>query len=247
MTSAEPGFPDLPGSARAGGGRASSAAGAAPGPTARLRVAVPSVADRVASELRLQLAEGLLLPGARLTESTISEELGVSRNTIREAFAELAAERLVVRHPNRGVFVATLGPGEIHDVYTVRRLIEVGALRGGGSPERVAAVRAAVAEGRAAAAADDEEALGSANQHFHGAIVALAESRRLNTIMAQVLAEMRLFFHKATVEAHFYRGYLDDNEEICQALEAGQLDRAGDLLLAYLNRSEEKQRAVHGD
>lgn len=244
MTSADPGLPGLPGSTPAAVNQAS---GTAPGSAARLRVAVPSVADRVAAELRLQLAEGLLLPGARLTESTISDEMGVSRNTIREAFAELAAERLVVRHPNRGVFVATLGPGEIHDVYTVRRFIEVAALRGGGSPERVAAVRAAVEEGRAAAAADDEEALGSANQHFHGAIVALAESRRLNTIMSQVLAEMRLFFHKATVEAHFYRGYLDDNEEICQALEAGQLDRAGDLLLAYLNRSEEKQRAVHGN
>ena len=247
MMSAESGLPGIPGSTPAGSSKASAAAGAALGSAARLRVATPSVADRVAAELRLQLAEGLLLPGARLTESTISEELGVSRNTIREAFAELAAERLVVRHPNRGVFVATLGPGEIHDVYTVRRFIEVGAIRGGGSPERVAAVRAAVEEGRAAAAADDEEALGSANQHFHGAIVALAESRRLNTVMAQVLAEMRLFFHKATVDAHFYRSYLDDNEEICQALEAGRLDRAGDLLLAYLNNSEEKQRAVHGD
>ena len=246
MTSSEAGFRGIPGSTPAGGKQASGTAGAALGAAARLRVAVPSVADRVAAELRLQLAEGLLLPGARLTESTISEELGVSRNTVREAFAELAAERLVVRHPNRGVFVASLGPGDIHDVYTVRRFIEVSAIRGGGSPERVAAVRAAVEEGRAAAA-DDEEALGNANQHFHGAIVALAESRRLNTIMAQVLAEMRLFFHKATVDAHFYRNYLDDNEEICKALEAGELDRAGDLLLAYLDRSEEKQSAVHGD
>ena len=236
--------PDVP--VRAGAKRA-AAASAALGAAARLRVAIPSVADRVAAELRLQLAEGLLLPGARLTESTISEELGVSRNTVREAFAELAAERLVVRHPNRGVFVASLGPGDIHDVYTVRRFIEVSAIRGGGSPERVAAVRAAVEEGRAAAALDDEEALGSANQHFHGAIVALAESQRLNTIMAQVLAEMRLFFHKATVDAHFYRSYLDDNEEICKALEAGELDRAGDLLLSYLDRSEEKQSTVHGD
>jgi DNA-binding GntR family transcriptional regulator len=214
---------------------------------ARLRVAVPSVADRVAAELRLQLAEGALLPGARLTESTIAEDLGISRNTVREAFAELAAERLVVRLPNRGVFVASLGPGDIHDVYTVRRAIEVSAIRAGGSPERIAAVRAAVQEGKAAAAADDEEALGTANQHFHGAIVALAESRRLHTVMAQVLAEMRLFFHKATLDAHFYRGYLADNEEICAALEAGELDRAGDLLLAYLDRSEEKQSAVHGD
>ena len=208
---------------------------------------MPSVADRVADELRLQLAEGVLLPGTRLTESTIAEDLGVSRNTVREAFAELASERLVVRHPNRGVFVASLEAGDIHDVYTVRRVIEVSAIRGGGSTEAVAAVRAAVEEGKVAAAANDDEGLGTANQHFHKAIVALAGSRRLNTIMSQVLAEMRLFFHKATMDAHFYSGYLKDNEEICVALEAGEPDRAAELLLAYLDRSEEKQAEVHGE
>jgi DNA-binding GntR family transcriptional regulator len=205
------------------------------------------VAERVADELRLQLAEGALLPGARLTESTIAEDLGVSRNTVREAFAELASERLVVRHPNRGVFVASLGAGDIHDVYTVRRAIEVSALRGGGSPEDVAAVRAAVDEGKQAAAAGDEEALGTANQHFHGAIVALAGSRRLNSMMGQVLAEMRLFFHKATVDGQFYHHYLQENEAICRALEAGELDRAADLLLAYLDRSEDNLADVHGE
>lgn len=210
-------------------------------------MAVPSVAERVASELRLQLAEGALLPGARLTESTIAEDLGVSRNTVREAFAELASERLVVRHPNRGVFVASLEAGDVHDVYTVRRAIEVSALRAGGSPEDVAAVRAAVEEGKIAAQAGDEDAIGTANQHFHGAIVALARSPRLNTIMAQVLAEMRLFFHKATVDAQFYQHYLRDNEEICEALEAGEPDRAADLLLAYLDRSEDALADVHGE
>jgi DNA-binding GntR family transcriptional regulator len=213
----------------------------------RLRVAVPSVAEREADELRLQLAEGALLPGARLTESTIAEDLGVSRNTVREAFAELASERLVVRHPNRGVFVASLGAGDIHDVYTVRRAIEVSALRGGGSPKDVAAVRAAVEEGKRAAAGGDEEALGTANQHFHGAIVALAGSRRLNSMMAQVLAEMRLFFHKATVDGQFYHHYLQENEAICEALEAGEPDRAADLLLAYLDRSEENLANVHAE
>lgn len=213
----------------------------------RLRVAVPSVAERVADELRLQLAEGALLPGARLTESTIAEDLGVSRNTVREAFAELASERLVVRHPNRGVFVASLEAADVHDVYTVRRAIEVSALRAGGSPEDVAAVRAAVEEGKRAAAAGDNEALGTANQHFHGAIVALARSPRLNSIMSQVLAEMRLFFHKATVDAQFYQHYLADNEAICAALESGELDRASDLLLAYLVRSEDNLSNVHGD
>ncbi|WP_104111602.1 GntR family transcriptional regulator [Arthrobacter sp. N199823] len=213
---------------------------------ARLRLAVPSVAERVADELRLQLAEGQLPPGARLTESTIAEELGVSRNTVREAFAELTSERLVVRHPNRGVFVASLGAEDIHDVYTVRRAIEVSAIRGGGTPEAVAAVRSAVEEGKRAAAADDEEGLGNANQHFHGAIVALADSPRLQAIMSQILAEMRLAFHKASSDAPFYGGYLIANEEICVALESGDLDRAAKLLLAYLDRSEEDQAAIHG-
>ncbi|UVJ39664.1 GntR family transcriptional regulator [Arthrobacter sp. CJ23] len=221
--------------------------GAGRGGSARLRVAVPSVAERVADELRFQLAEGMLVPGTRLTEAAIAEELGVSRNTVREAFAELASERLVVRHPNRGVFVATLEAGDIHDVYTVRRAIEVSAIRGGGTPERIAAVRAAVEEGRRAAALEDNEGLGSANQHFHGAIVALAGSNRLNTIMAHILAEMRLFFHKASVDARFYSGYLTENDEICSALEAGELDHAGELLRAYLDRSEAQQRAVHGE
>ncbi len=111
----------------------------------------------------------------------------------------------------------------------------------------MAAVRAAVEEGKLAAAADDDEGLGTANQHFHGPIVAMAGSRRLNTIMSQVLAEMRLFFHKATVDAHFYSDYLPDNEAICAALEAGELDLAAELLEAYLDRSEEKQAEVHGD
>ena len=201
----------------------------------RLRVAVPSVATRVATELRLQIAEGALLPGTKLKEEALSEELGVSRNTVREAFAELASERLVVRQPNRGVFVASLGVNDIHDVYTVRRAIEVSAVRGGGSPESIASVRAAVEEGKRAAAAGDSEGLGSANQHFHGALVAMASSERLNTIMSQVLAEMRLFFHKAAVDGGFYQDYLAENEQICQALEAGDTELAAERLLSYLD------------
>ncbi|HKS00472.1 MAG TPA: GntR family transcriptional regulator [Arthrobacter sp.] len=211
----------------------------------RLRVAVPSVATRVASELRLQIAEGALPPGTKLKEEALSEELGVSRNTVREAFAELASERLVVRQPNRGVFVASLEVSDIHDVYTVRRAIEVSAVRGGGSAEGIAAVRAAVEEGKRAAEAGDSEGLGSANAHFHGALVAMAGSERLNTIMSQVLAEMRLFFHKASIDGGFYQDYLADNEQICKALEAGEYERAAERLLAYLDRSEEHQTAVH--
>src|SRR5213595_430513 len=95
---------------------------------ARLRVAVPEVASRVAAELRRQLIAGRWAPGVRLSEPTIAEDLGVSRNTLREAFAELAAERLVVRLPNRGVFVAAPGAEDLRDFYAVRRVLEMSAV-----------------------------------------------------------------------------------------------------------------------
>ena len=111
--------------------------------------------------------------------------------------------------------------------------------------EGIAAVRAAVEEGKRAAEAGDSEGLGSANAHFHKALVALAGSERLNTIMSQVLAEMRLFFHKASIDGGFYQDYLADNDQICKALEAGEYERAAERLLTYLARSEEHQTAVH--
>lgn len=215
------------------------------GPAARLRVAVPAVASRVAAELRRQLITGKWVPGMRLNEPTIAEELGVSRNTLREAFAELNAERLVVRLPNRGVFVAAPGADDLRDFYTVRRAIEVSAVRNGGSAERIAAVQKAVAEGRAAADAKDKDRLADANLEFHRAIVEMAESERLNTLMNQVLAEMRLFFFKEPVNVEFYSRYVEDNAIISEALGRGEFEAAADLMKDYLDRSEVHISAIH--
>jgi DNA-binding GntR family transcriptional regulator len=197
-----------------------------------------STAARVADALREQLTDGLLPPGSRLPEEAIGEALGVSRNTLREAFVQLAGERLVVRQPNRGVFVAELSPDDVADLYRVRRVVEIGAVRSGGSPLAVGAVRGAVDEGRRAHESGDGRALGTANQHFHRALVALAGSNRLNAVMNQVLAEMRLVFHTVLISGEFHDKFLPDNEQICAHIEAGEFGAAADALGDYLDRSE---------
>ncbi|TDL39663.1 GntR family transcriptional regulator [Arthrobacter nitrophenolicus] len=209
------------------------------------KVGSTAVAAKAAAELRRQLTEGLLKPGERLSEPGLTKSLGVSRNTLREAFAELSAERLVVRIPSRGVFVASPGPGDLRDFYVVRRTVEVSTVRNGGSAERIAVVCRAVEDGRAAAESGDLNALATANQRFHGAIVEMAESDRLNSLMQQVLAEMRLFFHKESVDVAFYTRYLQDNEVIAEALSAGDFRGASDMLLEYLRRSEDHLMSIY--
>jgi len=93
------------------------------------RLARASTAERVAEVLRDRVTAGYFRPGARLSEDVIGGALGVSRNTLREAFRLLSHERLVMHHLNRGVFVRMLSADDVHDVYAVRRIIEIGAIR----------------------------------------------------------------------------------------------------------------------
>lgn len=60
----------------------------------------------IASDLRTQILSGDLTPGDRLpTEAALTEHYGVSRGTVREGFAILVGEGLVVARRPHGYFV----------------------------------------------------------------------------------------------------------------------------------------------
>lgn len=82
----------------------------------------------VAQKLRAAIMDGRLRPGAKLSEQSLGEALGVSRNTLREAFAALGAERIITRIPNRGVFVAKPSFADVQEMYRIRRVLEPAAL-----------------------------------------------------------------------------------------------------------------------
>ena len=63
------------------------------------------------SALRTAIADGDLLPGARLVEADLVAMLGVSRGNVRLAIDALAAEGLVERIPNKGARVRVDLPG----------------------------------------------------------------------------------------------------------------------------------------
>lgn len=197
-----------------------------------------STAERVATVLRERIARGSLRPGVRLSEERICGALGVSRNTLREAFRLLTHERLLVHRLNKGTFVRVLSASDIVDIYRVRRLIECAALRElGPPPYRVTAVEAAVTEGEQAAAEERWRDCSTANIHFHQALAGLAESARTDDLMRGVLAELRLAFHIMDNPRRFHEPYLTRNREIVRALEAGDAQEAERMLGFYLEDS----------
>ena len=196
-------------------------------------------AARAVEQLRSSMINGELAPGTPLKESKLTGPLGVSRNTLREAFSTLVEEGLLVRRPHRGVFVATLTSAQIADIYRVRVLLEGTALEQAPTePPRAEGMRAAVDEGMRAAAAGDWRAVGTANMHFHEQIVALAGSPRLDAWMRQLTAELRLAFVAAPNIEALHRPFVAMNDAIAASYEAGQAVEAAQSLRDYLLTSE---------
>lgn len=196
-------------------------------------------AERTADMLRERMIDGYLRPGTRLSEDALGEALSVSRNTLREAFRLLTHERLVEHRLNRGVFVRRLTPGDVRDLYGLRRLLECGAVSAAVLPSpALDDARRAVEAGETAAAAGDHQGVGTSNMHFHAAIVSLSRSRRAQEVMRGVLAELRLVFHEAEDPMRLHQPYLGRNREILDLLDAGDPVRAGVTLRGYLDDAE---------
>lgn len=198
-----------------------------------------NLTDRVSEQIRHKLVNGELIPGQRLSEAALSESLAISRNTLREAFRLLTKEGLLTHEPNRGVSVAVPSIAAIIDIYRVRRLIECQALAQA-YPRHPAKkqLRLAVDTALRCRDAGDWRGVGTANMEFHKAIVALADSERLNEMFSHLLAELRLAFGLLDDPEFLHAPYVDSNVKIIELFEAGQLQDAAAALGDYLVHSE---------
>lgn len=211
------------------------------------RLARASTAERVAEVLRDRVTAGYFRPGARLSEDVIGGALGVSRNTLREAFRLLSHERLLMHHLNRGVFVRMLSADDVYDVYAVRRIIEIAAVRDGDltNATLLEAIRVTVVEGEQAAERGAWQEVGTADLRFHQAVAGLASSPRINELMRGLLAELRLVFHVMADPEGFHQPYLSRNREIYELLAAGDAKGAEEALTSYLLDAEEQLTAAY--
>ena len=133
------------------------------------RVEPSLLTDQVYETIHQAILNGDLAAGSRLTVRELAEQVGTSPMPVREAIRRLEEAGLVERQPHRGAVVKSLTLEELLHVYNIRRLLEVEAARLGSAQissedcDRMQAeydlMRQAIAEGRAVALLDHDEAL----------------------------------------------------------------------------------------
>ena len=85
--------------------------------------------QRVHLQLRTEILNGDLAPGAPLGEVELSERFGTSRTPVREALGLLAADGLAEQIGGRGTAVSRISSADIEPLFELREALEVKAAR----------------------------------------------------------------------------------------------------------------------
>lgn len=83
-----------------------------------------SLTSLIFERIREDILNGRYIPGDKLVEIKLADELGVSRTPVREALKQLELDGLVDNIPNRGVVVKGITTEDIDDILMIRLCIE---------------------------------------------------------------------------------------------------------------------------
>jgi len=146
--------------------------------------------------LRDAIFSGRLPQGERLNEAQLSQQLGLSRGPLREAFRQLEEEGLLTSVLHKGTFVARVTSRELVEVLTIREQLEpfaiATALSANGST-LARQVQASLREMHRAAVRGDAGAVAEAHADFHSAFYAEAGHKLLETMWERLKVPLRLY------------------------------------------------------
>ena len=88
-----------------------------------------SLTEMAAERLRTAIVEGAFSMGQPLSENMLSSLFNISKTPIKQALTELRNEGLVVIIPQKGTYVFTITPEDMHQLTELREALEVKGLR----------------------------------------------------------------------------------------------------------------------
>lgn len=187
-------------------------------------------------------------PGSKITENDLTSRYGVSRNTIREAIAYLLSNGLLEKIANKGVYVRTITGEDLLELFRLRELLELEAMRqimhSGVIPADLSRYVEAL-EAIAASHVQDAAAIDAyvrADIRFHQQLVAAAGSPRLNRLYETIITEVMYCIYlsqskMASENAKLPTERLDQHRKILEALEAEDPELAAQVISTHMRES----------
>jgi DNA-binding GntR family transcriptional regulator len=207
-----------------------------------LEIKRSSAVDQVAEAVGEMILSGKVAPGTPLREVELAASVGISRNTVRDAFRVLARQGLISHTMNRGAVVATLTERDVSDLFTVRRVIETQAIDAcsAASAEQLADLRAALRQLQRAAEDGEWTRIAEADCRFHRCLVGFLGSPRLDHFFDTIQGELRLCLSIVDREKEEATDLVEEHEQLYELIVRQESERCKDLLGRRLDEAESR-------
>lgn len=203
--------------------------------------------DDIYDQVKAMAVSFRLRPGDRLNEVALSKELGVSRTPLREALNRLVAERLFDFRPGQGFFCRPLDAQSVFDLFELRQIIEVAAVRAAckkASDDDLRSLRDELyATGIDITGLTVAEAV-TRDEAFHLGIAKLADNAELLQTLTRINERIRYIRWISMSMDRLHRSK-DEHKQVMLALLDRNADAAARVLGAHIaKRMDQVQDAV---
>lgn len=190
-----------------------------------------------------EILDERLLPRQPLIEAELAAKYGMSKTPVREALLSLAREGLVEMSSFRGGRVRDFTADDAREIYELRELLEPFALRR--AVPRLTdgdrrSLRALLDKAQAAAEGGDRRELPRLNRAFHSSLVARCRNEKVIEILAHLQNQVRVMSMRLWNVRATHLREAEQHEAILTAVEAGQADRAAELLGEHISEFRER-------
>jgi DNA-binding GntR family transcriptional regulator len=136
-----------------------------------------SASRRVYLQLRQRIVGMVMLPGERVVEKLIAEELGISRTPVHEAVQRLAEEGLIEVIPRSGTFVARIPLDTLEETMLVRTALELAIIVKAAqraTPDGISRLRKILKTQAACIKSNDKNGFHQTDENFHATLVEIS-------------------------------------------------------------------------
>jgi DNA-binding GntR family transcriptional regulator len=200
----------------------------------------PSLHAELTSRLREMILRHELRPDEWVPETELCEDLGISRTPLREALKALAAEKLVILHPNRGATVAGLSVHDVEHLFEVQAIIESAAAR-------LACLRASEAEIDAFEKVHhrmvrffergDRKAYFTLNQDLHRSLVEMAHNPALLENHAALMVQIERARFLALDIGHRWQDSVAQHKAVFDALRRRDVNQIEEVVRLHVTET----------
>jgi DNA-binding GntR family transcriptional regulator len=177
----------------------------------------------------------------RIIDKKFAEELGVSRSLIRQVLTALAKEELLIMIPRSGFYVREITKNEIEEIYEVRKVLEVYAIKRvipRISDRDIAEIEEAFNKAKESLEKDDTKSLVEIDIKLHELIIKNCNNSHIEKIIDKFKNLVNFYRFADQHEINRARELYFEHYEIFKAIKSRNIELATELMSNHIENSK---------